>query len=142
MRQERGKFAKTVHGSERNEPKTEVSKALYSQALSEYDAGSYDHAADLFHELSKEHPLQPEIWQGLAACNQEREDYPAALVAWSIAAILDEYNPLPHFHAAECLFAHGEIAEAKKAIRMALSLPCTEEFLDQMVHLKEVIDHG
>lgn len=114
----------------------------YADALSEYEAGNYDRAAELFAYLSETYPAQPEIWKGLAACYQVKGDYPEALMAWSMAAILDKEDPVPHFHAAECLVAKCEIADAKKAIRIALSLPCTEEFLNQMVHLKEVIDHA
>jgi len=117
-------------------------QAVYLNALSEYEAGKYDQASDLFCLLSEELPLQPEVWKGLAACSQVRKDYPEALMAWSMAAALDNQDPSPHFHAAECLFAKGEVLEAKKAIRTALSLPCTEELLNQMIQLKEVIDHG
>jgi tetratricopeptide (TPR) repeat protein len=118
------------------------SQTLYLDALSEYDAGRYDKASDLFCLLSEKNPLQPEVWKGLAACSQVRKNYPEALMAWSMAALLDGQDAAPHFHAAECLVAKGETLEAKKAIRIALSLPCTEEFLDQMIHLKEVIDHA
>lgn len=116
-------------------------EALYSEAVTEYEAGHYDKAHDLFSALSMELPTQPEIWKGLAACNQARNYFREALLSWSMAAFLDNKDPVPHFHAAECLLAQGDRTEALKAIRIALGLPCTEEFLNQMIHLKEVIDH-
>lgn len=117
-------------------------QALYSEAVQEYDAGHYDKAHDFFCYLSTELPMQPEIWKGLASCNQVRKYYPEALMDWSMAALLDPNDPMPHFYAAECLFAQGDRVEARKAVRLALGLPCTEEFLNQIVRLKEVIDNG
>jgi tetratricopeptide (TPR) repeat protein len=116
-------------------------QALYSEAALEYDGGHYDKAHDLFSLLSTQLPTQPEVWKGLAACNQARKHFQEALLAWSMAALFDQKDPAIHFHAAECLLAQGDRAEAHKAIRIALGLPCTEEFLDQIVRLKEVIDH-
>jgi predicted Zn-dependent protease len=117
-------------------------QALYADALAEYEMGHYEKAQDLFSLLSTELPKQPEVWKGLAACNQVQKYYPEALMAWSMAALLNEYDPIPHFHAAECLLAQGDKLEAQKAIRLALSMPCTEEVLDQIVRLKEVVDNG
>jgi type III secretion system low calcium response chaperone LcrH/SycD len=116
--------------------------ALYSVALQEYRSGRYDEAHDLFFQLSVELPMQPEVWKGLAACNQARKYYSEALLSWGIAAHLNEQDPIPHFHAAECLYAEGALDEAKKALRIALSLPCTDDVLDKIIYLKEVIDHG
>ncbi len=117
-------------------------QALYTDAITEYENGDYEKAHGLFSLLSTQLPAQPEIWKGLAACSQVQKCYPEALLSWSMAALLDEHDPLPHFHAAECLFAQGEKVEAQKAIRLALDKPCTEEVLDRIVRLKEVIDNG
>ncbi|MGD0664257.1 MAG: hypothetical protein ABSA17_00815 [Rhabdochlamydiaceae bacterium] len=117
-------------------------QAIYTDALQEYEMGNYDKAHDLFSLLSIELPTQPEVWSGLAACSQVLKYYPEALMSWSMAALLDEHDPAPHFHAAECLFAQGDKTDALKAVRIALSLPCTEEFLNKAVRLKEVIDNG
>lgn len=117
-------------------------QAVYADALQEYDMGRYDKAHDLFSLLSTELPTQPEVWKGLAACSQVQKCYPEALMAWSMAALLDGHDPIPHYHAAECLFAQGDKTEALKAVRIALGLPCTEDVLDQVVRLKEVIDNG
>lgn len=117
-------------------------QALYSEAVQEYEAGHYDKAHDLFCHLSTELPMQPEIWKGLASCHQVRKHYPEALMGWSVAALMDSTDPVPHFHAAECLLAQGDRVEAIKAVRTALALPCTEDFLDQIVRLKEVIDNA
>lgn len=115
---------------------------VYTQAVSEYELGHYEKAHDLFSGLSTALPAQSEVWKGLAACSQLQKSYPEALMAWGMAALLDERDPLPHFHAAECLFAQGEKQEAQKALKMALGLPCTEEVLDQIIRLKEVVDNG
>jgi len=117
-------------------------ESVYADAVAQYEAGAYDKATDLFCHLSEEFPLRVEVWKGLAACYQMRTCYREALLAWGMAAVLDRNDPVAHFHAAECLLAKGEVLEAKKAIRIGLGLPCTEELLNQMVCLKEVIDRA
>lgn len=115
---------------------------VYQEALAQYEAGAYDKATDLFCHLSEELPLSVDVWKGLAACYQMRTYYHEALLAWGMAALLDRNDPVAHFHAAECLLAKGEAVEARKAIRIGLGLPCTEELLNKMVSLKEVIDRA
>ncbi len=117
-------------------------QAVYTEAVQEYEEGHYQKAHDLFSLLSTELPMQPEVWKGLAACQQMQKYYDEALMTWSMAALLDEQDPLPHFHAAECLIAQGNSTEAQKALRSALTLPCTEGILDQIVRLKEALQNG
>ena len=117
-------------------------QALYSNAVSEYEAGNYEKAHDVFSHLSTAIPAQLEVWKGLAACHQVQKNYTQALMTWSIAALLDANDPAPHFHAAECFVAQGNFFEARKAVQIALGLPCSEPFLEQMIRLKEVINNG
>ncbi len=117
-------------------------QALYSNAVSEYEAGAYEKACDGFSHLSTIAPAQSDVWKGLAACHQVQKNYTEALMAWSVAALLDTSDPAIHFHAAECLVAQGNPSEARKAVRIALGLPCSEPFLDQVIRLKEVIENG
>jgi hypothetical protein len=117
-------------------------EALYEDAARAYEVGDYMKSHDLFAVLSLELPRQPAVWKGLASSLQMQKMYPEAVLNWSMAALLDEHDPLPHFHAAECLFAQNENSDAQKALKIALSLPCTEDVLEKIVRLKEKVDHA
>lgn len=89
---------------------------VYAAAYGLYEVGDYAKAAGLFTNLIFREPFEARYWKGLAAAEQLKGDYKAALHAWSILCILTPESPLPHFHAAECMASLGETAEALKAL--------------------------
>lgn len=97
-------------------------KTSYEVAFQLYEERSYRKAAHLFTTLVLSNPLAPHYWQGLASSKQMAREYEAALHAWSLVALFQPEDPLPHKHAAECLKALGEEEEAEKALRAARSL--------------------
>ncbi|MDP1607699.1 MAG: tetratricopeptide repeat protein [Chlamydiales bacterium] len=99
---------------------SEEAKKFYAFGFSLYGAGSAQEAIDVFEVLCVQRPLEAKHWFGLAASLQERSHYEKALPAWAMAAILDQSNPHPHFHAAECCFAQGKQEEARIALEAAL----------------------
>lgn len=113
--------AKPLSKEEQNE--------LYTTAFNLYNDGHYETAAELFTKLVLSTPFNHGFWKGLASCEQMKKQYPAALHAWCMVALLDDKDPSPHFHAAECLLAQGDDAEAKKALNAAEKLlnPETDE---------------
>lgn len=92
---------------------------LYQASYTFYQAGNYARAADLFLQLAREAPFEKEYWKGLASCQQMQGKYDDALHAWSLAALLCEEDPMPHFHAAECLLSQNNKEEALKALFLA-----------------------
>lgn len=118
-------------------------EGLYAQAYSGYTSGNFDKAADLFSSFVQANPHDERGWRGLASSEQMRLKYPEALHAWAIVALLAAQDPLPHFHAAECLTSLKEPEEALKALRMAESLLKTrEEPLRRKIQLlREVNGH-
>ncbi|MBX9745113.1 MAG: tetratricopeptide repeat protein [Chlamydiales bacterium] len=98
---------------------SEEVKQFYTFGFSLYGAGSAQEAIDVFEVLCVQRPLEAKHWFGLAASLQEESYYEKALPAWAMAALLDESNPHPHFHAAECCFAQGRQKEAQMALEAA-----------------------
>ncbi|MCB1110229.1 MAG: SycD/LcrH family type III secretion system chaperone [Chlamydiia bacterium] len=89
---------------------------LYSVAYTLYQGGDYDDAIPVFERLASHQPFSQKNWVGLAACWQMKKDTQEALKAWAMASIIDDRDPLPHFHAAECYFTLGNEEEGRKAI--------------------------
>lgn len=98
-------------------------ETLYAAAFGLYEQGDYEKAAGFFTHLIFQTPFERRFWKGLAATRQMQKEYKAALHAWGILCFLIPEDPLPHFHAAECLLSMGEVSEALKALNCAEKLP-------------------
>ncbi len=96
-----------------------LEEALYGTAFAFYEVGSYAKGAQLFTQLLLSDPFASRYWKGLAACRQLMGEYTASLHAWGLLALLQDGDPLPHFHAAECLLSLNEDQEAFKALDAA-----------------------
>ena len=92
---------------------------LYKKASDFYEKGFYKESSSIFTQLVLQEPFEQSFWEGLAASRQMECKYEDALYAWSLVALLSEKDPIPHFHAAECLFALHDPEEAEKALRLA-----------------------
>lgn len=97
-------------------------EALYTTAYSLYEQGDYNAAANLFTYLVLNAPFCDRSWRGLAATRQMQHDYQGSLHAWALTSILQEKDPLPHFHAAECYLSIGDNEEALNALNAAETL--------------------
>lgn len=117
-------------------------KKLYSTAYACYDEGLFVEASDIFTQLTLIDPQQEAYWFGLAASRQMEKKYKPALYAWGFAALLSKDDPLPHFHAAECLVSLNQKEEAKIALSAALECCCSEALSSRIEQLKEVCDAG
>lgn len=111
---------------------------LYSLAYSLYQAGDYLQAREIFHQLAYLKPIKQKYWMGLGACFQMERSYDEALKAWSMAAILDESDPTPHLHAAECYFSKECVDKGIKALEKAKSLSenASQEIIEKIVGLE------
>lgn len=93
--------------------------SLYEAAYAHYQSGQYEKASELFLQLVLIRPFIDPHWRGLASSYQMLGKYKEALKAWGHAALLADENPMPHLHAAECLFSIHEKEEAQKALNCA-----------------------
>ncbi len=97
-------------------------ETLYATAYSLYEQGDFTAAGNLFTYLVLNAPFCDRSWRGLAATRQMQQDYQGSLHAWALTAILQEKDPLPHFHAAECYLSIGNNEEALNALNAAETL--------------------
>ena len=92
-------------------------KIALAQTL--YTSSDYAGSETLFKSLTQEQPLQRRHWFGLASSLMMQKKYEEALMPWAMTTLLLDEDPMPHFHAAECLFSLGQKDEAKKALLLA-----------------------
>jgi len=97
----------------------EEKKILYRSACTFYQQKNYTLAHPLFMQLCATNPLEAFFWRGLAASLQMLSCWKEAMSAWCIVALLQEQDPTPHFHAAECLYLLKDPKEAIKALHQA-----------------------
>ncbi|MCB1106705.1 MAG: SycD/LcrH family type III secretion system chaperone [Chlamydiia bacterium] len=91
-------------------------RVLYALAFTLYEGGDVQEAKKVFERLISCDPFTQKYWMGLAACSQQEKNYEEALKGWGMASLLENSNPTPHFHAAECYMALENRDEGKKAI--------------------------
>ncbi|GAB4190253.1 MAG: SycD/LcrH family type III secretion system chaperone VcrH [Simkaniaceae bacterium] len=92
---------------------------LYTLGYNLYQIGDYAQAKTIFQQLILARPMEQKYWIGLGSVLQMQKNYSRALTAWGMAALLLDTDPVPHFHAAECLLSLGEVDEAFKAFQAA-----------------------
>ncbi len=97
----------------------EEQKTLQLSAISFYQQKNYSLAEPLFTQLCISNPFEESFWRGLASSLQMLSKCKEALQAWCIVALLQDNDPLPHFHAAECFFILKEKEETRKALLQA-----------------------
>ena len=92
---------------------------LYELGYNLYQAEDFVKSAEIFQRLTIARPFEAKHWQGFASSLFMQKRYQEALVPWSMWCLIDNANPLPHFHAAETLFSLGEKEEGIKALQAA-----------------------
>jgi type III secretion system low calcium response chaperone LcrH/SycD len=117
-------------------------RPFYATAFGLYEKGDYRGAAQLFTQLVLTDPYSEHYWQGLASSKQMAREYLAAIHAWAMVSLLKETDPLPHFHAAECLLSLDEKDEALKALDAALELAGKNETLQEKINLLKTIHYA
>lgn len=99
--------------------KPEEEKTLHLSAFTFYQQKNYSLAEPLFTQLCISNPFEGSFWRGLASSLQMLNKWKEALQAWCIVALLQDNDPLPHFHAAECFYLLKEKEETRKALLQA-----------------------
>lgn len=91
-------------------------EAVYAIAYNFMGASKYDKAAELLKFLVLNDPTKPRWYYALGVAEQSRGDFDAALYGYSMAAVLDVEDPLPHLQGGYCLMALGKYREAVEAL--------------------------
>ena len=118
----------------------EEQENLYASGFSSYTSGNFAQASTLFSSLVLANPYEERYWRGLASAKQMEEQYEEALRAWAMVALIVDNDPMPHFHAAECLTSLHDGEEALKALNMAEGLlkDDASELKDKIQLLKNI----
>jgi type III secretion system low calcium response chaperone LcrH/SycD len=112
----------------------EEMKELYHAGYLLYQKKNYKDALEHYRLLAILDPFRQKYWMGYAACLQLLKEYETALHGYAVAALLEEKDPICHYHAHECYLALNNKIEANNALSAAYEL-CD----DRHLHLKEQI---
>lgn len=85
---------------------------VYAVAFNFYQNGKYQEALSIFRLLSLSNPHEQKYWAGLGACHKMLKNYADAVQSYTLAAMIDETDPMIFFHSADCLFSLGMIENA------------------------------
>ncbi len=110
--------------------------SLHSFAYEFYQNGKYQQAASFFQVLTSLDLLSFDYWMGLGSSQMMAQQGAEAIISFAMATSLEPHNPIPHFHAAECFQALGDVKEALLTLEVAEDF-CTES--DRDLALKERI---
>lgn len=113
------KIGKKMEGSNHMETSQfteEDVSLLYSLGYGLYEKCDYKNARTVFQRLVFARPYEIKYWTGLGAAQQMVKDFDDALTSWAMVSLLNDKDPLPHFHAAECYLSLKQFDEASKAL--------------------------
>ncbi len=99
---------------------TEQFEALYAVAYNTYAAGKYDDSASFFGILMTINPADVRVYIGFAASLQMKKDYENAALFYQWACGIDQADPTPMYHSAECYMAMQDIPATKSALTYCL----------------------
>ena len=116
--------------------RSEDTRVLYELGFNLYRIRNFDQAETVFRKLVVVMPLEKSHWQGLASSVQMQNRHQDALVLWSMYAFIDPNSPMPHYFAAECLFAVGDYHECLIALDAASARDSKKEYEERILNLK------
>ncbi|MFI3271117.1 MAG: SycD/LcrH family type III secretion system chaperone [Pseudomonadota bacterium] len=95
-------------------------EAMYSVAYNLFANEKYQDAIDAFSLLQTIAPMNYKIAFGLAASLQMLEKYIEAIILFTFTSSLEEKNPAPMLHLAECYMAVDDKAAAVHSLKLVL----------------------
>ena len=102
-------------------------EAVYNISYNAYNSGRYERSEKTFQFLCYFDHLVKKNWMGLGASRQMRKDYANAVDAYTFAYLLDDKDPLPPLHAADCHIALGNRDAALSGLNTAIDLAGNED---------------
>ena len=101
---------------------TDEREALYQMAYGLYEQGRYSDALKLFSSLVMQDHHEPRYLFALGSTCQVLGRHTDALQHYMAAAVENADDPLPIFHAAECLIAMHHFSEAIDSLVLVIEL--------------------
>jgi type III secretion system low calcium response chaperone LcrH/SycD len=111
---------------------------LYSLGINLYEQEDYTQATIIFQRLVLAKSHEKKFWMALGASLQMKKHYEDALTSWAIASLIQDEDPLPHFHAAECLLCIENEEQAKKALQEAKKRSESDLLLEKKIQALEL----
>ncbi|WP_444933254.1 SycD/LcrH family type III secretion system chaperone [Microbulbifer sp. JTAC008] len=100
--------------------KPEELKTIYALAYQKYQNCNYQEALPLFQLLCQCNHMESKYLLGLGATRQALSQFELAGEAYSLAAIVNPFDPRPSFHAAECHLALENWMQAGSGFEMTM----------------------
>lgn len=97
-------------------------EAIYAQAYLLYNTGRYQDATELFRILITMDSSDVRFYAGFAACLHMLKAYDGAVGAYTLYAMMDPNNPVPHFHLSDCHLQREDFYSARAALTTAIQL--------------------
>lgn len=101
---------------------SEELEAVYSMGYAYYNSGKMDEAEKVFKFLTVFSHTTAKYWIALGGVRQAKREYADAIQAYALAALFDVELPKPHYFAAECALAMGDLDNAESGVRTLLEL--------------------
>ncbi len=98
----------------------ESAEELYSHAYHLYKSGKFLEASCVFRILLESDPINPKYGMGIAASYHQLKSYQNAADVYQMVGIIDHHNPIPFFHAADCLIQAEDPMSALAYLEIAL----------------------
>lgn len=98
----------------------DVMEGIYAHAYNMYNRGLYQEASHIFRLLIILDATEPKYLMGLAACLHMQKQYESATAMYMLCSATDPDNPLPPYHAADCLIKVEAWTEAIIALEQAV----------------------
>lgn len=95
-------------------------EGIYGQAYRLYQTGRYNDASQLFRLLIMINSTDSKFTLGLGACMHMLKDFKAAAGVYSLCAVIDPDNPLPHYHASDCFLQMNDKPSALISLELAV----------------------
>lgn len=96
-------------------------ETIYAEGYRLYNAGKYYEAFNVFRLLVFLDPTQARFAMGMASSAHMMKDYEAAVKLYMVCGVIDASDPLPHFHASDCLLQMNDKVGALMSLEMAVA---------------------
>ncbi|MDA8773680.1 SycD/LcrH family type III secretion system chaperone [Chlamydiia bacterium] len=96
-------------------------EVFYFLAHTRFNEGSYAQSFHLFRMLVNLNPLIEKYHYGMACSLHKQKEYKRAITSYAMAAVFstETYNPLPHYHSADCYIKLKTYPEAAVMLNVA-----------------------
>ncbi|MCE5318284.1 MAG: SycD/LcrH family type III secretion system chaperone [Parachlamydia sp.] len=101
-------------------PSDQMLEKYYDRGHQLYKAGRYKAALSYFKVLTSVKPTHPKYLMAAAACHHMMKEYSTAMDYYTLAAMIDEENPIPQYHLAGCMIKMEQPIGALVALTMGI----------------------